>query len=194
MVVDYAQKLRTGNRVGLHYSRFAESGCRIPQQLDGFGEPKNFFRGRIREVGLEAQFERAVAALSQLLAGVPRPFADVGGHLMAKQQAHAPGSVGLAIAEGVLEEAFRVERHRAREVLPSRALTLCESNTLARHRPEGQPSTQRVECSKSSAAFPPNCTRNSETPPGWPERAHRLRTCTRTLSLPGERAALEPCF
>ena len=52
MVVDYAQKLRTGNRVGLHYSPFAESGCRIPQQFDGFGEPKDFFRGRIREVGL----------------------------------------------------------------------------------------------------------------------------------------------
>jgi hypothetical protein len=52
MVVDYAQKPRTGNRVGLHYSPFAASGCRIPQQFDGFGEPKNFLRGRIREVGL----------------------------------------------------------------------------------------------------------------------------------------------
>jgi hypothetical protein len=52
MVVDYAQKLRTGNRVGLHYSRFAGAGGKIPQQFDGLGEPKNFFRGRIREVGL----------------------------------------------------------------------------------------------------------------------------------------------
>jgi hypothetical protein len=65
---------------------------------------------------------------------------------------------------------------------PSRVLILCESNTLARHRPEGQPSTQSVECSKSSAAFPPKCTRNSETPPGWPERAHRIRTCTKCES------------
>jgi hypothetical protein len=55
MVVDYAQKFPTGNRVGLHYSRFADSGCTIPQHFDGIGEPKYFFRGRIREVGLKAR-------------------------------------------------------------------------------------------------------------------------------------------
>jgi hypothetical protein len=67
--------------------------------------------------GLQAELQRAVPALPQCLARVPHPFADAGGHLAGEEQAHLPGFVGLADAEGVFEEGGGVEAGRAREVL-----------------------------------------------------------------------------
>ena len=52
MGVDDAQNSCAGNRVGLHYSPFERFASKIPLQLDRFGERKNSFRGRIREVGV----------------------------------------------------------------------------------------------------------------------------------------------
>ena len=68
--------------------------------------------------GLQAELQRAVPALPLLLAGVPDPFADVGGHLGGEEQPHFPGFVGLADIEGVFEEGRGVEADRAGEVLP----------------------------------------------------------------------------
>ena len=59
--------------------------------------------------GLQSELQRTVPALPQLLARVPHPFTDVGGHLAGEEQAHFPGFVGLADAKGVFEEGFRVE-------------------------------------------------------------------------------------
>jgi hypothetical protein len=66
---------------------------------------------------LQAELQRAIPALPQCLARVPHPFADIGGHLAGEEQAHLPGFVGLADAEGVFEEGRGVEASRAGEVL-----------------------------------------------------------------------------
>ena len=67
--------------------------------------------------GLQAELQRAVPTLPQCLAPVPDPLSDVGGDLAGEEQAHLPGFVGLADAEGVFEEGGRVEASRAGKVL-----------------------------------------------------------------------------
>ena len=69
--------------------------------------------------GLQAELQRAVPTLPQCLAPVPDPLSDVGGDLAREEQAHLPGFVRLADAEGALEETPGIEVSRPREALPS---------------------------------------------------------------------------
>lgn len=61
-----------------------------------------------------------VPPLAQLLARVPHPFPDVGGHLFGKEQAHLPGLLRLADAGRVLE--CLVQQQNARRPPPRAAL------------------------------------------------------------------------
>ena len=67
---------------------------------------------------LQAELQCAVPALPQFLTRVPDPLSDVGGDFAGEEQAHLPGFLGPADAEGVFEEGRGLEADRALEVLP----------------------------------------------------------------------------